>query len=203
MIVPANTASDFYVPLGRMIAFTDIKEGPAVTTITGQIVLQVDGSQELMASPHSSKILEKSIAKSAKDVEESMVTVNNIKAARRLSESLEDQRRLPETSVVSGGVQVDYSIIIPPGSPLAAMGMNAISKDSFNATTLSAAIESEAAKVGLTVSVSSVVVSEVQVTALTPTSDQPITGAASSMAGGVLSALLVAIVTLTGRQFIA
>jgi len=200
MIVPANTAADFYVPLGRMIAFTDIKEGPVVTTISGKFVFQVGNPAELKANPHAVKILEKSIAKSLKGVEESMVTVNDIKVARRLSENM---RRLEEKRRLAGSIQVDYTIIIPPGSPLAAMGMNAISKDSFNATTLSAAIESEAAKVGLTVSVSDVVVSEVQATALTPTGDEPITGAASSMAGGVLCALLLAIATLTGRQSIA
>jgi hypothetical protein len=212
MIVPVKLAAtgaaeEFSLPLGKMVPFTDITEGPAVTVFKATMTVQfADPTAFVAQGKKAEAIMSNAIAKSSEHLEPSMVSITSLAVdagGRRLSENL---RRLEENlrRLAAGGVIVNYQVIIPPGHALAGQGASAITASTFNTTALTSAIMSEATKMGMTVTVTGVVVAEVTAETITPDGPtDPVTGAASPMAGSVLSALLVVIAMLTGRQWLA
>jgi len=180
MIVPAHSGTPFTLPMGVMTnKFTDKTTGPARTIHESSTTFDVANPEAFMQSVDRFQIMQKSLAASMKDIETEHILVTMIKWLQGETEG----RRLAE-----GSIKVDFKVILPASSTIK------FTQATIDVTKLSAAIVKQAATTGLVVEVTKVPT----VAAITTkvTGGETVTGAASSMAGSALAALIVAIATM-------
>jgi len=191
MIVPhakavALKSAAFSLPVGVMTsAFVDWNDGSA-TVHTGEMTMGVSDAAGFAASPHRFQIMADAIAAAAKDITADMINVVSVNVARRLSNT-----RL----LAAGNLKVVYEVIVP-----STFSGQAFTAASIDKTALKSAVVTQAQASGM----SSFAVTSLTVKAPTTTSvgtGTQVTGAASPMAG--VSALIVAVVMLAGRQLLA
>lgn len=195
-ITPMVTISGmkYYLPVSHTNEIVDFQDSRPASVYPAQIAMTVADPCAFAAEPNSKNVLKTSIAYASAGVTESMVSVDNISpqgvacsGGRRL------QRRLQ-----SGSVQVDYQIMVPPGSTVVP------DANTLDANVFAATVTSEAVRLGL-----DTMTGTVSASGITQTVSNPIvksgyvdpnapTTAAHPMAG--ISSLMVLIIALAGRQ---
>lgn len=187
--MPGN--DEFLLPMGVMTAvFTDTAaSATAVSVQTASFEMTVS-DPAFLDSPAFESTMRASLASSIKGIDESMISNIVAVLVTRLRRLEELQRRL------ASKLKVTFDVLIPAdykGEPFKA--------ESINVTTLASNIVKEAKAQGITITVS---VAKVEVSTAIAAGDpaQPEqTGGATPMAR--LSAIFVALMTITGLHFLA
>lgn len=190
MVVPFT--KEFTMPLGRMIAFTDVSTG-SVTKVTGKANLGFSSetdARKFVDHPNSRAVTAQGIAAAADGVDVAMISIQSltVTTSRRLSED-SSFRRLSTVKVVA-----EYTITIPETYSGPTFTAAAINTD-----TLKSAINAEAAKQGMGVTVNAITVDPVTSTVVgTPTESS--TGGAHHTTGSFFLALVVCFLAVAGLQ---